>query len=95
MSRYRTIPEPIVEKDKVDPGISDLFTDATSPLQLPPEIPPMPEEKPLAPMAATEVKKLPELPNPIVNALEGARAPPTKPPPALRQPLGPVSKPTA
>ena len=54
----------------------------------------MQEEKPLASMTSIEVKKSPELPKPIAAALEGPKVP-TKPPPALRQPPGPVSKPTA
>ena len=94
-----TVPEPISEKEEVDPGISDLFTASEmflalqtplppSPLQLPPEIPPLQEETPVTP---TEVKQLPEVPKPVVPVVEAPKVP-TKLPPALRPP---VSKPAA
>lgn len=97
-----TIPEPIAETEEVDPGISDLFTASEmflalqtplppSPLQLPPEIPPMQEEKAPAPM---EAKKALEIPEPVVPAVEALRAP-IKPPPPSRQLPTPGAKSTA
>jgi len=52
------------------------------------------QEKPLAPMTPTEVKKLPEPPKPTAMLWRVQMSPPNPHPP-LRQPQGPVSKLTA